>query len=393
MKYILSLVICILVVGIVTFIIRASTSNPTSSEQPSPSTSVHTYSLIVISDSVSVVHANATTSQNIQGSTTVTQGDTITTSMTGRARLRWTDDTITTLEPNTTITIEQLTGDGTQSRLTLIVGDMWAKVGRILGVGQYYEVQTQETVAAVRGTIFRVSYHNRRTRVQGIENTVRVFVRDEKGNTDESTGIDVRESSIAELDASTTATVKDRRLESRRLTATELRDPILEQIKREKNLDDNQIIEQTSPTPSLTTTPTRTPTPTSIKVSPSLLPSPLPTKLVTPTPTPVETPQPEAGQPLAETPTPLPPVQIDHVFPSVISPGDTFSLEGFNYTSGRNTSRISSISVGGQSAKYSIVGSTSIFVTPFGLTSGVYDISVVTTDGVTLTIKNAITIK
>ena len=385
MKYILSLVICILVVGIVTFIIRASTSNPTSSEQPSPSTSVHTYSLIVISDSVSVVHANATTSQNIQGSTTVTQGDTITTSMTGRARLRWTDDTITTLEPNTTITIEQLTGDGTQSRLTLIVGDMWAKVGRILGVGQYYEVQTQETVAAVRGTIFRVSYHNRRTRVQGIENTVRVFVRDEKGNTDESTGIDVGESSIAELDASTTATVKDRRLESRRLTATELRDPILEQIKREKNLDDNQIIEQTSPTPSLTTTPTRTPTPTSIKVSPSLLPSPLPTKLVTPTPTPIETPIP--------TPTPLPPVQIDHAFPSVISPGDTFSLEGFNYTSGRNTSRISSISVGGQSAKYSIVGSTSIFVTPSGLTSGVYDISVVTTDGVTLTLKSAITIK
>jgi len=385
MKYILSLVVGILVIGGVAFIIRASISNPTSSDQPSPSASAYTYSLIVISDSVSVVHANATTSQNIQGSTTVTQGDTITTLATGRARLRWTDDTITTLEPNTTITIEQLTGDGTQSRLTLIVGDMWAKVGRILGVGQYYEVQTQETVAAVRGTIFRVSYHNRRTRVQGIENTVRVFVRDGKGNTDESTGIDVGESSIAELDASTTATVKDRRLESRRLTATELRDPILEQIKREKNLDDNQILEQQSPTPLSTTTPTRTPTPTSIKVSPSLLPSPLPTKLVTPTPTPIETPIP--------TPTPLPPVQIDHAFPSVISPGDTFSLEGFNYTSGRNTSRISSISVGGQSAKYSIVGSTSIFVTPSGLTSGVYDISVVTTDGVTLTLKSAITIK
>src|SRR3990167_374822 len=109
MKYILSLMVGILVIGGVAFIIRASTSDPTSSDQPSPSASAHTYSLIVISDSVSVVHANATTSQNIQGSTTVTQGDTITTSMTGRARLRWTDDTITTLEPNTTITIEQLT--------------------------------------------------------------------------------------------------------------------------------------------------------------------------------------------------------------------------------------------------------------------------------------------
>jgi hypothetical protein len=310
--------------------------------------------------------------------------------------LRWPNGTVTTLEEDTQITIQTLSDGGFQSRIELIFGDVWSKVSRVLGTGQYYEVQTKETVAAVRGTVFRVSYRNHKTKVQGIEHTVRVSLRTEAGTTDESTSIDVTEETAAEVDA-TVVLPKEQPIKRHNLTTPEKEEKIHQRIKREKDrVDKDEDIdheedrdeERTSPTilPSITIKP-------SVSIRPSLTPTPTATATPKLSPTPTATPAPTPTPTLIATPTPVPAVSILSVFPKTIASGDTFSLEGANYIEGRNTSRITSISVGNQPASFSIVGSTSIFVTPVRLQTGVYDVTAVTTDGQTLTLKAVLTIQ
>lgn len=387
MKYfaIAATVLIVLVAGIA---FKSRQGNPTVAVTPSSE-----YRLIVLADMVSLTRVGTTTPEKVTGTTTVAQGDRITTSATGRARLRWPNDTVTTLEADTQITIQNLSDGGFVSRIDLIFGDVWSKVSRVLGTGQYYEIQTQETVAAVRGTVFRFSYRNHKARVQGIERTVRVSLRSKDGTTDESTTVDVEEETVAEIDTTVT-TPKEKRITRHTLTSQEKEEKIHLRIKREKDrVDKDEDIDREGDTPQPTTTilPSATPKP-SISVRPSV--SPTPTTTVTSQPTPQATVTATATPTLiVATPTPLSAVSIDHTFPKTIAPGDTFSLEGANYIEGRNTSRVASITVGGQSASYSIVGSTSIFVTPNQLPTGIYDVTLVTTDGQTLTLKAAITIQ
>lgn len=330
-----------------------------------PASKPEPYRLTAIADDVSWLRAGTTAPQAVHGTVTVAPGDTVTTSLAGRARMEWPNATVTTLEGNTQVVIRELADSGSKSSIELIFGDMWAKVSRILGTGQYYEVQTQETVAAVRGTVFRVQRRNRHTRVQGVEHAVRVWARDTAGRIDESSATDVDEQTVAELDADLSG---PRRLRHHRLTPEELRDPVLQNIR-----DDAE--------PSPTPRPSPSPTPR-ITIKPSLTPLQTPTQTLVPTQTPLP------------TTTPLPPVRLDSVFPKAIAVGDTFSLEGANFTSGRSTSRIAQVLINGKPAEFNvIVGGTSVFVTPGQLPPGIYDVSVVTTDGETLSLKSALTIR
>ena len=345
---------------------------------PTPSAMAQSgYRLIVITDEVTLKHPSDAKAQTVHGEVSISAGDQVTTLATGRARLSWPNGTITTLESDSQVTIKDLSDDGAKSRIELIFGDIWSKVTKVLGGGQYYEVQTQDTVAAVRGTIFRTTYRNKRSRIQGIEHIVRVALRKSDGTADESTATDVGEQMEVEQDASTPT--PRGRLESRRLNQIELREKIYEYITRERDLRDGDILHSTS-TPKPTLSPSVTPLP-SVSVTPRLTSIPTPSQTPTPSATPVA------------TPTPSTSVMLDHVFPDIINFGDTFSVEGSNFLSGRSISQIASVTVGGKPASFSVVGATSLFVTPGQLSAGTYDVGVVSVDGTALTLKNAITIK
>ncbi len=345
------------------------------------------YRLIVLAGDVTLKRSDAA-EMAVTDVAEVSAGDQITTSATGRARLRWPNGTLTTIEEDSKITISELSDGGSKSRIELIFGDMWSRVTRILGSGEYYEVQTQDTVAAVRGTTFRTTYRNRKARVQTLESKVRVVARRADGTADDSTAVDVTADTQADFDGA----VPTRRIALRKITNEELRERVIQRILREKDLRDDEVRGVSdSPTPSTSSSPTVTVRPTvSVTVSP--LRTILPT--ATPTPTPSATPVISATPSPSPTPTPSLEVSLGSLVPSIINSGEAFVIQGTNFLSGRNISQIASVNVGGQAAAdFAIIDPTDMFVTPAQIGAGVFDVVVTTKAGSVLTLKGAITVR
>jgi hypothetical protein len=347
------------------------------------------YRLIVLAGDVTLKRSGAA-DVAVTDTIEVMAGDQITTSVTGRARLRWPNGTLTTIEEDSKITISELSDGGSRSRIELIFGDMWSRVTRILGSGEYYEVQTQDTVAAVRGTTFRTTYRNRKARVQTLESKVRVVARRADGTTDDSTAVDVTADTQADFDGAAPA----RRIALRKITSEEFRERVIQRILRERDLRDDEVRGATdSPAPSASSSPVVTVRPT---VSVTIVPTPVRTSTPTPTPTPVPSLIPTLSPLATPTPTPTPSLEVslNRLLPSAINAGETFVIEGSNFISGRNISQIAGVTVGGQAAlDFAIIDSADMFVTPAQIGSGVFDVVVTTKTGSVLTLKGALTIR
>jgi|GEM_PF-6448720 len=372
MKKTLIIVGFVVLVGIAGFVMRSKKSVEVAPHADSG------YKLIVLAGDVSVIRSGKVVAQSIADSTEVTVGDQVNTSLTGRARLRWPNGTLTTIDEDSQVRIAELSDGGSKSRLELIVGDMWSKVTRILGPGEFYEVETRETVAAVRGTIFRTTYRKNRARIEAIENIVRVTSRKADGTIQEDGSIDLDERTQAVLGTSGASLGK---LVIQRVTDAELQDAFHRRFNLERNADDTQVL--TTPTLSSSVSPSTSPR---LSPSVSVIIKPSPTPTASPTPTPSLTPIP--------TPTPDLSVSLSSVFPKSVAAGQTFTLMGDNFLSGRNISRISQITIGGKPAiDMAIIDSSDVFVTPPQLAPGTYDITVFATDGTQATLSGALTIQ
>ena len=282
----------------------------------------------------------------------------------------------------------------------------------VLGIAYYfqfyykYEVETENVVASVRGTIFGTEYRNRVSRVYGIENTVKVQTRDPKlGKVIEGTEVDVKNGEKASVSSTDVAagirSVKKEVLAAKDFQSSFTREHILEDFKkedlkkeqvrgfirkvREHNEKDVKFIQKMKDRGLIDDEEkTETPTPNVTRPTPS--PSPTATPVPSATSTPSATP----------TPTPTPTLNTDpalqSVTPRTVAPGAKFFINGTNFTKDRNVSQIKTARIGTVQVPFSVIDGQTLFVTA-PAQSGVYDIGIVTVSDKELILPKALTVQ
>ncbi len=128
-------------------------------------------------------------------------GNTLRTSETGRALIDTDGGGSVMLDYASNFT---LLGDETHTTAQLATGQAWARVEKLFGQGEFFEIETGNAVAMVRGTAFGVSYRENATVVLVTEGTVAVVPRDpETGMRDMKRTVLVREGQKAVVDNGT----------------------------------------------------------------------------------------------------------------------------------------------------------------------------------------------
>jgi len=365
-----------------------------SNDSQSPSdTSEARYTLAIISDTVSVKNPDDAGFYDVTGSIEVRAGSEVKTSISGRAKLLYPDGTVTSIEGESHVIINGVNRNGRQSRLTLVFGSIWSKIQNILGTSDYYEVETGNIIASVRGTIFAMEYQGKTSQVYGIGNTVNVTARNEDVFY-KDTSVDVASGEkviISGLPTTTNSPLPKQAITDIDLNKDVIRRNILElndeDLKRDDEEDNNRddsswhkgvkkLLKRLSDlyrSPSPTTTP---------KVSKTPTPTPTPTKTPTPSSTPTATP----------TPTPIPSIILESVYPSTVSYGQSFTINGSNFMIG-STKQIQNVKVGTQSIQFAVIDSLTIIAYPGSTPAGTYDVSVTSITGVQKTLANALTIQ
>lgn len=99
------------------------------------------------------------------------EGDEVETLEFGRALIQLQNGTLTAIDYSTKLVIKTHTDDGHTS-VKLESGKVWSTVKKVFGQGEYYEIETQNAVAVVRGTSFGVSFDGTNTILEVTEGAV-----------------------------------------------------------------------------------------------------------------------------------------------------------------------------------------------------------------------------
>jgi len=106
----------------------------------------------------------------------VSNGSTITTKGRTRLEIRLPDKSVLRIGPQSKVELNcAVFGKSAEDRKVnakLVVGDIWAKFAHLVGADEKFELQTQNAVVGVRGTIFTVNSRHGTTFVHAIEHTV-----------------------------------------------------------------------------------------------------------------------------------------------------------------------------------------------------------------------------
>ncbi len=154
--------------------------NGSKSEAPSEGVVVDTAGSImvtVLADDVFISQKGSLDVVKVNKQATTSVGATIRTSSTGRALITSLDKRMV-LDSDTQITIPAENNEKV-STIVLLGGSIWSRVEKIFERGEYFEIKTQNTVAAVRGTSFNVTYQDGITTVEVEESAVAVTPIDE----------------------------------------------------------------------------------------------------------------------------------------------------------------------------------------------------------------------
>ncbi|MEK7602180.1 MAG: FecR family protein [Patescibacteria group bacterium] len=165
MKLALAVLVVILLLGGGWYFVAKNTPIPPPIEK-TPITAT------TLQKSLFVQKAGAGAETEVETSATVYAGDTLHTLHTGRGLLASINGTQTLLDYDTELTIQEQDATGSKQSYELTFGSVWARVQKVLGQGEYYEIQTQNVVAAVRGTSFSVTYRDHVTTVVVVEGMV-----------------------------------------------------------------------------------------------------------------------------------------------------------------------------------------------------------------------------
>jgi hypothetical protein len=110
--------------------------------------------------SVSALEGNAARAQGpLKVGDAVSQGDTLTTEEASRLELKFSDASVIRIGPKAKLQLtEAHFGGASKRKLTakLFFGNLWAKVTSVIQGDQKFAVETENAVAGVRGTTFRV---------------------------------------------------------------------------------------------------------------------------------------------------------------------------------------------------------------------------------------------
>lgn len=92
-------------------------------------------------------------------------GDVVATAAGARLELTLADHSVLRLGPSSRLTVREaaLSGDQKKFGAKLLLGKLWAKVASTLGGDSHFDVETDNAVAGVRGTTFRVDAHRDRS--------------------------------------------------------------------------------------------------------------------------------------------------------------------------------------------------------------------------------------
>jgi len=144
--------------------------------------------------------------ETVQTPTDAYAGDQVETSLSGRGALEAGDGTLTTIDYGTSLIVRS--AEPTQTSLGLRLGSVWARVQKLFGKGEYFEIETQNAVATVRGTSFGLRYANGSTFLWVTEGTVIIFpVLDDVRH--EEQGVSVPAGKKAEVHPDGTITLSD----------------------------------------------------------------------------------------------------------------------------------------------------------------------------------------
>lgn len=127
-----------------------------------------------------VYHYASSTKQEVTEPVAAYEGDEVETLADGRAIMQMVSGTVTTIDYSTKIKIQTHEGDE-HTKVGLESGKVWSTVKKVFGKGEYYEIETQNAVAVVRGTSFGVSFDGKQTILEVTEGTVLLVPIDENG--------------------------------------------------------------------------------------------------------------------------------------------------------------------------------------------------------------------
>ncbi len=121
---------------------------------------------------VSITEATSSTFAEIKEAVKTNVGSKIKTGSSGRALIESSSAHQTLIDYNTEITITDDSKSEKKTKIALVSGAVWARLGKVFDSGEYYEVKTSNAVATVRGTSFGVWYFNGLTTIAVTEGSI-----------------------------------------------------------------------------------------------------------------------------------------------------------------------------------------------------------------------------
>jgi|GEM_PF-3363621 len=115
--------------------------------------------------------SNPSDFSEIQQATLVQTGAHIKTNAMGRALIEGIHNTL--LDTNTQVTLEQADLVTNQTKIKLEIGNIWSRIKKLTDKGQYYEIETQNARASVRGTSFGMFVRGKETWLMVTDGAVR----------------------------------------------------------------------------------------------------------------------------------------------------------------------------------------------------------------------------
>ncbi|PIR41666.1 MAG: hypothetical protein COV30_02385 [Candidatus Yanofskybacteria bacterium CG10_big_fil_rev_8_21_14_0_10_37_15] len=264
MKNILKTVIGIIIIVGIVAIFGLKNKESQDKKDISPNTSSSPSTLTVINNQIQVKNFEGSDFENItEKSIQVNQGSLVKTSSTGRGILESDNETTTIIDKNSEIRVAQ--SEQNKTKIELESGNLWSRVKKVFGQGEYYQIETNNAVATVRGTNFGTFFSDKQTIFMVSEGDV--------------LAISINPETKKQIGPESTIGA------GQKVIIKDGQDPIIEPLTESDKKLEWYVFNQTKTTP--TATPRPSPT-VSINPTPTEKPSPSPTSSPEPTPTPPE---------------------------------------------------------------------------------------------------------
>lgn len=110
--------------------------------------------LEIFSGEVKIKSQNQSGFMTAQNGQTVNIGEVIKTGVDGRAQILYPNHSVTRIDFNSQMTLEQFSDTPSQTKVQVNVGRIWSRVAKLFGKEDFSETKTDTLVASVRGTSY-----------------------------------------------------------------------------------------------------------------------------------------------------------------------------------------------------------------------------------------------